>query len=248
MPGDWNALSVEETLHRLERSPLGLNPADATRRLARYGPNELQQLAKIPPGTRPDTRRDPRCSRRRAKASCSRGTRSWSEPADGYPRRKPREDGGEPASPVPGTPRGPEGAPRPRPRDDDAGRTVARGYHVHTRPVSPAHEAPHCESLQRASPCWRRLGEEGEASVSFATPVKRTATLKDDSEGRMQRDGSFPPRKISKSHPKPESIVALRVCDGARPPRAIYAPRPDGQRRSRQSRNAPGKSFNIQRT
>ena len=49
MPDDWHALTVEETFHRLESSPLGLNPADATRRLARYGPNELQQLAKISP-------------------------------------------------------------------------------------------------------------------------------------------------------------------------------------------------------
>ncbi|HEY5538962.1 MAG TPA: HAD-IC family P-type ATPase, partial [Thermoplasmata archaeon] len=49
MPDDWHALTVEETFHRLESSPLGLNPADATRRLARYGPNELQQLEKISP-------------------------------------------------------------------------------------------------------------------------------------------------------------------------------------------------------
>jgi len=46
---DWHALSVEEGLKRLETSPPGLLPDEAKRRLAQYGPNELQQLAKISP-------------------------------------------------------------------------------------------------------------------------------------------------------------------------------------------------------
>ncbi len=45
----WHSLSVPEALDRLEASPLGLDPEGAARRLAQYGPNELQQLARISP-------------------------------------------------------------------------------------------------------------------------------------------------------------------------------------------------------
>jgi len=45
----WHALRAEEALDRLDASPLGLEPEEARRRLARYGPNELVQLRRISP-------------------------------------------------------------------------------------------------------------------------------------------------------------------------------------------------------
>ncbi|MFQ5907928.1 MAG: cation-translocating P-type ATPase [Thermoplasmata archaeon] len=45
----WYNLGVEESLHRADSSPLGLSPREAERRLARYGPNELQKTGGISP-------------------------------------------------------------------------------------------------------------------------------------------------------------------------------------------------------
>ncbi len=49
MPDDWHAVPTEEVLERLESSSLGLDRDEAKSRLARHGPNELQQLTKISP-------------------------------------------------------------------------------------------------------------------------------------------------------------------------------------------------------
>ncbi len=49
MDDDWHSLPVEGALQRLETSPAGLRPDEAKARLARHGPNELQQLARISP-------------------------------------------------------------------------------------------------------------------------------------------------------------------------------------------------------
>ncbi len=49
MDDDWHAIPFEAVLQRLESSPAGLPPDEARARLSTYGPNELQQLAKISP-------------------------------------------------------------------------------------------------------------------------------------------------------------------------------------------------------
>src|SRR6266571_6482970 len=49
MAGDWHALRAEAVLQRLDASPLGLSSREAQERLARVGPNELVQTAKISP-------------------------------------------------------------------------------------------------------------------------------------------------------------------------------------------------------
>lgn len=49
MADDWHALSAEAVLQRLDASPLGLNTEEATRRLARFGPNELVQTKRVSP-------------------------------------------------------------------------------------------------------------------------------------------------------------------------------------------------------
>lgn len=49
MADDWHSLPAETVLQRLEASPSGLTAAEATRRLARYGPNELVQTTKASP-------------------------------------------------------------------------------------------------------------------------------------------------------------------------------------------------------
>ncbi len=47
MPEDWHALPVEAALEKQGSHARGLAPQEAGARLARHGPNELQQLAKI---------------------------------------------------------------------------------------------------------------------------------------------------------------------------------------------------------
>ncbi len=47
MPEDWHALPPEAALERLGSSARGLSPQEAATRLARHGPNELRQLAKV---------------------------------------------------------------------------------------------------------------------------------------------------------------------------------------------------------
>ena len=47
MPDDWHAQPVEAVLERLHSGPQGLDPQEAAARLAREGPNELLQLAKV---------------------------------------------------------------------------------------------------------------------------------------------------------------------------------------------------------
>src|SRR6266581_3721032 len=49
MAGDWHALRAEAVLQRLAASPLGLSSREARERLARVGPNELVQTARISP-------------------------------------------------------------------------------------------------------------------------------------------------------------------------------------------------------
>src|SRR5438093_8919522 len=49
MADDWHALRPEAVLQRLESSPLGLTTRDSAMRLARVGPNELVQTARISP-------------------------------------------------------------------------------------------------------------------------------------------------------------------------------------------------------
>jgi P-type Ca2+ transporter type 2C len=43
----WHALSVEESVARLKSAPRGLTTEEAARRLAEYGPNELQAAARV---------------------------------------------------------------------------------------------------------------------------------------------------------------------------------------------------------
>src|SRR6266540_210101 len=45
----WHAMRAEEALDRLDSSPLGLDDAEAKRRLAQHGPNELARLRRISP-------------------------------------------------------------------------------------------------------------------------------------------------------------------------------------------------------
>lgn len=45
----WYNLTAEESLHRADSSPLGLSAREAHRRLAQYGPNELQEIGGISP-------------------------------------------------------------------------------------------------------------------------------------------------------------------------------------------------------
>ncbi len=47
MPEDWHALPPDAALERLGSHPRGLSPQEAADRLARHGPNELRQLAKV---------------------------------------------------------------------------------------------------------------------------------------------------------------------------------------------------------
>jgi len=49
MADDWHALGAEAVLQRLDASPLGLTSHEAAERLARVGPNELVQTARISP-------------------------------------------------------------------------------------------------------------------------------------------------------------------------------------------------------
>lgn len=49
MAETWHALRAEEVLDRLDSSPLGLDPDESRRRLARYLPNEIVQLRTISP-------------------------------------------------------------------------------------------------------------------------------------------------------------------------------------------------------
>src|SRR3989304_1077326 len=48
---NWNALSTTEVLDRLRSPPSGLTGAEAARRLAEHGPNELQAAHRISPWT-----------------------------------------------------------------------------------------------------------------------------------------------------------------------------------------------------
>jgi Ca2+-transporting ATPase len=47
----WHTLSSEATLAHLQSAPTGLSGAEATRRLAEYGPNELEAVGRISPWT-----------------------------------------------------------------------------------------------------------------------------------------------------------------------------------------------------
>src|ERR1700704_299670 len=49
MADDWHSLPAETVLQRLDASASGLTAAEAARRLARYGPNELVQTLKASP-------------------------------------------------------------------------------------------------------------------------------------------------------------------------------------------------------
>src|SRR5437870_11887856 len=49
MADDWHALRAEAVLQRLDSSPLGLTSREASQRLARFGPNELVQTARVSP-------------------------------------------------------------------------------------------------------------------------------------------------------------------------------------------------------
>ena len=49
MPERWYGLTVDETLKRLGSSPTGLSPAEAGKRVAKYGLNELVQTRKTSP-------------------------------------------------------------------------------------------------------------------------------------------------------------------------------------------------------
>ena len=48
-PPLWHTLSVEQVYSRLESTPAGLSGAEAARRLAHYGPNELQAGRRVSP-------------------------------------------------------------------------------------------------------------------------------------------------------------------------------------------------------
>ncbi|MCS7177960.1 MAG: cation-translocating P-type ATPase [Anaerolineae bacterium] len=45
----WHTRTVEEVLSELQSTPTGLSSAEAARRLAQYGPNELQEVRRISP-------------------------------------------------------------------------------------------------------------------------------------------------------------------------------------------------------
>ena len=45
----WYNLTIEESLHRADSSPLGLSASEAERRLEQYGPNELRAIGGISP-------------------------------------------------------------------------------------------------------------------------------------------------------------------------------------------------------
>ncbi|HET9710587.1 MAG TPA: cation-translocating P-type ATPase [Pyrinomonadaceae bacterium] len=47
----WHTLTTEETFGRLKSSPPGLTAAEAARRLAEFGPNELQSAGRVSPWT-----------------------------------------------------------------------------------------------------------------------------------------------------------------------------------------------------
>src|SRR5256886_8398712 len=49
MADDWHSLPADAVLRRLDASPLGLDSQEAARRLARFGPNELVQTARVSP-------------------------------------------------------------------------------------------------------------------------------------------------------------------------------------------------------
>jgi Ca2+-transporting ATPase len=49
MADEWHSLPADDVLRRLDASPLGLSASDAARRLARFGPNELVETARISP-------------------------------------------------------------------------------------------------------------------------------------------------------------------------------------------------------
>ncbi|MCA1850450.1 MAG: HAD-IC family P-type ATPase, partial [Acidobacteria bacterium] len=48
-PAPWHTLTVEDTFERLESTPRGLTVAEAERRLARFGPNELEAVGRVSP-------------------------------------------------------------------------------------------------------------------------------------------------------------------------------------------------------
>lgn len=45
----WHTRTVEDVLSELQTTPDGLSSAEAARRLAQYGPNELQEVRRISP-------------------------------------------------------------------------------------------------------------------------------------------------------------------------------------------------------
>ncbi|MDX1534672.1 MAG: HAD-IC family P-type ATPase, partial [Thermoplasmata archaeon] len=45
----WHSLSIEETLHQTDSTPLGLSGREAARRWERHGPNELQEAEAVSP-------------------------------------------------------------------------------------------------------------------------------------------------------------------------------------------------------
>jgi Ca2+-transporting ATPase len=45
----WHSLSTEQVFAKLQSAPAGLSSAEATRRLAEHGPNELQAAHRISP-------------------------------------------------------------------------------------------------------------------------------------------------------------------------------------------------------
>jgi Ca2+-transporting ATPase len=45
----WHTLTVEQSLQELESGPSGLGAAEAARRLAEFGPNELQAQGRVSP-------------------------------------------------------------------------------------------------------------------------------------------------------------------------------------------------------
>ena len=48
-PQLWHSLTIDQTLDRLQSSRTGLTSAEAARRLAEYGPNELSAAERISP-------------------------------------------------------------------------------------------------------------------------------------------------------------------------------------------------------
>src|SRR3989475_13160974 len=49
MADHWHSLPADAVLRRFDASPQGLNSQEAARRLARFGPNELVQTARVRP-------------------------------------------------------------------------------------------------------------------------------------------------------------------------------------------------------